>query len=526
MLNYVNYNGKTTTIDQKAYEISAGKWLTIDLGTDWYIDRKNTIGVKAQIVPGYAMRTYNGKTDMSDNSLGYSHLSYNRPTANNWLLCNFNFNAQHDFDTAGKTKLKFSADYYGPYYDVYKADYYNRFAGVDGVDTIVPQIFRTTNNVGINILAARLDFEKSFKNDLNFEAGLKQSNQSAWSDYTFENWSASTEDYVVDSIFTNKFKYNEQISAGYVSMDKQFKKINIRLGVRGENTNVQTESLTNSIKYTRQYFNVFPSISTDYNPSKNHAFSISYNRRINRPDYNSFNPFRSFNNILSSGEGNPYLLPVYDNNFSFNYVHKGKLSNTLSYANVENPIQNYTTQNDTTKEVIAHLINMKRLNIIRDNFFLRQDIKKWWTVSFLVGAYYIDYNGTVNGLNYAVKAIPWYTRLTHIFTVKENTKIEVSGFYWSPWLGNTTVFQHREGLSLAVKRSFFNKSLNVSIAANDVFFTEQFRQKADFQNQKWSLYEANDSRRLNVSLSYNFGKIKAQQRNTKENDEEKRRLGH
>jgi iron complex outermembrane receptor protein len=526
MLNHVTYNGNTTTMDQKAYQNEVQKYLIVDLGVDWYINKKNTIGVKAQAIPGYATRTYRGNTHMSTTTLGYNTLSYHRATINNWLLCNFNVNAEHVFDTSGTTKLKFSTDYYGPYDDTYKSDYESRFIGSGGMDTAMPISFRTTNSLGITIFASRFDFEKSFKKDLNFEAGIKYSDQTAWSDYTFENKNNLTGDYSIDSIYTNKFKYHEQISAAYFSFDKKYKKFDFRLGLRAENTDLQTESLTNSIKYTRHYFNVFPVIGADYNPNKNNAFSLSYNRRIDRPDYNSLNPFRSFNSVLSSGQGNPYLLPVYDNSFSFNYVYKGKMSNTFSYSSLQNPMQYSMKQNDSTKETVARLINMKELNIIRNNFFLRQEIAKWWIVSFLAGAYYIDYNGTVNGQSYKAQAIPWYTRLTNIFVIKKNTKIEVSGFYWSPWIGNTTVFQHREGLNLAAKRSFLNNNLNVSIALNDVFFTEQFRQKSDFQNQKWTLYEAHDSQRINVSVSYNFGKIKAQQRNTKENDEEKKRLGH
>lgn len=524
--NHITFNGNTTTLKQKAYEVDAANYLNADVGADWYINRKNTVGVKAQFLPGQAMRTFNGNTYMSDNDLGYNRLLYNRPIGNGWFFANFNINAEHVFDTVGNTKLKFSTDYYGPYDDNYYALYQNRFIGSNGVDTMSPQIFRSTNLIGINIFASRLDFETKFAKELSLEAGIKYSDQSAWSDYTLENQNELTGEFVVDSIFTNKFKYNEQISSGYVSMDKAYKKFNFRLGLRGENTNVQTESLTSSIKFTRNYFNIFPTLSLDYNPNRDHSLSLAYNRRINRPDYNSFNPFRQFNNILSSGEGNPYLMPTYDNNFNFNYVYKGKISNNLSYANVENPIQRFMTQNDSTKETVAHLTNMKQLNIIRYNLFVRQEIKKWWIVSFLAGGYYIDYNGTVNGINYAAQAIPWYTRLTNIFIIKKNTKIEVSGFYWSPWIGNTSVFLHREGLSIAVKQSLLKNSLNIAVSLNDAFFTEQFRQKVDFQNQKWVLVEAHDSRRLNVSISYNFGKIKAQQRNTKENDEEKRRLGH
>jgi outer membrane receptor protein involved in Fe transport len=523
MLNHVTYDNVVTTMDQKAYENDVARHMTVDLGMDWYMDRSNTIGVKAQLVPGHAARTYDGNTYMSDNSMGFERLVYNRPIINNWFYCNFNVNAEHLFDTLG-TKLKFSLDYYGPYSDINKATYQNKFLDRNDAEIFFEKSFKTSNYLGVNIWVPRLDFEKTFKHDLSLESGIKYSGQGAWSNYTMEDQMPSGV-YVINKQFTNNFRYNEQISSGYVSMDKKYKKFNFRAGLRGEYTDIHTASLTNGIAYTRQYFNMFPVLSADYNPSMGHALSLSYNRRINRPDYNSFNPFRSFNNILSSSEGNPFLMPVYDNNFNFSYIYKRSVFNYFSYANEQNPIFSYTSQNDTTKEMVTHYANLKELNVIRYNFFARYDVRKWWNVSFLLGAYYVDYSGLINGLNYTTKAVPWYTRLNSNFIVRENTKIEISGFYWSPWLGSATKYLERGGFSIAVKQSFLNKNLNLSIAMNDIFFTEQFRQKADFQNQKWTLYEAHDSRRLNISISYNFGRIKAEQRDTKENDEE-RRLKH
>lgn len=523
--NFYTFNGSTSSLLQKSYENDAGRSASIDLGLDWYLTKKITLGFKVQATPGSAMRTLKGQSTASDNKLGYRQMLYKRPNYNYWQYYNFNFNAERKLDTAGKEKIKFSTDYYGPYYDIYKADYQYRFLGSNGADTLLPQIFRTFNYIALNILALRLDYEKTFKKDLRLEAGIKQSNQVSGNNYVLENLDHGSGDFMRDTIFSNTFRYHEQISAAYVSIDKKLSQLNVVAGLRAENTDIHTESSKSAFNYQRQYFNLFPQISTDYNPDKNHSFSLSYNRRISRPDYNSFNPFRSFNNKLNSSEGNPYLLPIYENIVSFNYVYRSSISNNITFTHAQNPIFRYNTQNDSTREVVNHTQNMKDMDFVRYSFFLRRDLKKWWVISFLAGGYYIQYNGIVNGQYFSLQKIPWYSRLTSIFTLPKNTKLEVTGFYWSPWLGNTSVFQQRMGLSLAIKRSLVDDKLNISIAMNDVFFTETFSQSAKFQNQDWSLFESFDSRRLNISLSYNFGKIKVEQRSIKENEEEKRRLG-
>lgn len=521
----ISYNNTSTTLNERSYEIDAGKFLTANIGADWYINKKNTIGFKAQVIPGHALRTFNGNTQVSDSSLGYSKLLFNRPVENDWLLANYNINAEHLFDTLG-TRLRFSADYYGPYYDTYNGFYQNHFYSANDAEVTTPLQFKTTNTIGIQIMAARLDFEKKFKKGFRMETGLKQNHQDIISDYSFENWDALTGHYTTNSTYTNKFSYKENISAGYITLEKELKKANIQVGLRGENTDIHTNSLTNSIQYTRSYFNLFPVMSVDYNPGQDHALSFSYNRRIFRPNYNSYNPFRSFVNILSSSEGNPYLQPVYDNNFNFSYVYKRKISNFISFGHTQNPIYQYMTQNDSTKETISHVMNIKYANIIRYNLFVRQEVRKWWTVSFLAGAYYVDYSGTFNGISHYASAVPYYTRLTFLFLLKKDIKIETSGFYWSPWLGGASTFLSRGGLSWSVKKGFLDNTLFLSIGMNDVFFTEPFRSKSDIQGQDWTRLEAHDSRRFNVSLNYNFGKIKAQQRQVKDNEEVKGRLNH
>src|SRR6202007_1216013 len=133
------------------------------------------------------------------------------------------------------------------------------------------------------------------------------------SDYTFEDKDNTSGNYVLNSTYSNVFLYKEKVTAVYANVNKDFKKINVQIGLRGENTIIDAVSKTNSITYSRKYFNLFPMMSVEYKISDNHNLQFSCNKRINRPDYNNFNPFRTVKNILNVSVGNPYLRPEYSN---------------------------------------------------------------------------------------------------------------------------------------------------------------------------------------------------------------------
>jgi iron complex outermembrane receptor protein len=180
--------------------------------------------------------------------------------------------------------------------------------------------------------SALVDFEKELKKKFKLEAGLKHSYQVMSSDYYLKNMDYSTGAMVLDTAYSNVFNYKQNISAAYVNLTKDYKKISFQLGLRGENTIINTLSQRSAYDFNRQYFNIFPLISLDYKKSENHTFSISYNKRVNRPDYNSFNPFVVFLSTQTSYKGNPYLKPEYSHDFTFTHSYKSWLNNTVDFT--------------------------------------------------------------------------------------------------------------------------------------------------------------------------------------------------
>jgi hypothetical protein len=60
----------------------------------------------------------------------------------------------------------------------------------------------------------------------------------------------------------------------------------------------------------------------------------------------------------------------------------------------------------------------------------------------------------------------------------------------------------------------------------DIFYTMKFHTHAQFDNQDWNFYQHADPQRITFSVSYNFGKIKTEEREMNSNEEEKERMQH
>ncbi|MBP8033733.1 MAG: TonB-dependent receptor [Bacteroidia bacterium] len=514
--NTINYNGIETTVDQETVTKSHGHYETYNIGTDWFINKSNSIGIKINGAFGLGLDDHTTNTNISDNSLGYQNtiLYANKP--NPWIYPEFNLNTEHLFDTVG-TALHFSADY-KPYWDIYDANFNNQFIDATSSVSSTSSIYKTSNTLLFNTLSGLLDFEKELKHEFKIETGIKHSYQGMNSDYYLKNQDAITGQYLTNNLYSDVYDYTQHISAGYFNINKQHKKMSFQLGVRGENTYINTLSKSNHSGFNRQYFNLFPLASIDFKKSDNHNFSIAYNKRVNRPDYNLFNPFVVFNSALSSFQGNPNLKPEYSHDINFTYSYKTWMNHSFSYLRNLNNFLDYSSQSDTTKFNISSIINLKWAEIFNYNVFIQKDFTKWWTFNFNGSVFYINAKGVVNDKSYTINTVAFNPSIYSRFTLPKGFSIELNAWYLNPFLEGTYYTKSRSSVNMGIKKTWFDEKLSVSLAFNDIFFGEKRNTTSDYQNQHSVGYQSFDSRRVNLSLNYNFGKLKVEQRQAKDID--------
>ncbi|MBX3165176.1 MAG: outer membrane beta-barrel protein [Bacteroidetes bacterium] len=520
-------NVKNDTVLTRLYQDNKNKTVAKSgsafLGADWYINEKNVLGFKADRYFGNRFVNRHGLFTMQNSDMGYDLLPYFSDNTVNWSSYNVNVNYEHQFDTLG-TKLKIISDYNNADNDN-RGENNNRFLFFNETQAQPSLIYNSKNLNGVYVWANQLDFEKKFSKTCEFEAGAKYSYQNLFSNYDLQQQNQNTLIYETDTAFSNQFVYNEQIQAAYANLKKEDKKFTYNFGLRAENTLIKSHSITRGINYDRNYFSLFPLLSADYTHNGNHSYSASFNRRLDRPQYYLFNPYRQFySNILLSGQGNPNLKPTYSNQLSLTHNYKGKIINALYYTVLQNFQLQYSTLNEQTKALIWQQGNLKYGNFFDWNLSVNLEPKKWWIFSASSNVYLIHYQGMLNDKNYNVSAFSCSMWAYNQFKLGKTLSLTVDGWASSPFLWGIFLTKARGMLNIGFKKTFFKNTLEASISAQDVLNTFNLHNVVKYQNQDYYTLDRYDTRRINFGLTYNFGKIKVQQRKSAGNTEEKKRM--
>ena len=160
------------------------------------------------------------------------------------------------------------------------------------------------------------------------------------------------------------YKAKENIYAAYVRWDQDFNdKLSMVVGVRFENTHIDytgnrvldEEELESEINTTNTYTNILPSLTLQYNATKDLVLKAAATTALARPNYYALAPY--VNNVASDMEitaGNPNLDVTYSYNYDFmaeNYFKSvGLISGGVFYKKLNDFIYNYSDSNYSTEK--------------------------------------------------------------------------------------------------------------------------------------------------------------------------------
>ena len=134
------------------------------------------------------------------------------------------------------------------------------------------------------------------------------------------------------------------------------------MGLRSENTNAKGNQLTTNTIFIRNYTQLFPTFYLQYSANEKNQFVINYGRRINRPDYQSLNPFIHFLDGIHLKKAILTLKPQISQNIELTHTYKGFLTTTLNYTSTNNIIQEVIEQNQATNETFIKQANIASLH--------------------------------------------------------------------------------------------------------------------------------------------------------------------
>ncbi|HSC39027.1 MAG TPA: outer membrane beta-barrel family protein, partial [Chitinophagaceae bacterium] len=436
-----------------------------------------------------------------------------------------NVNYKHSFDSAGR-ELTADLDYLG-YSNGSKSmlvtDVY------DAGNTKTGNLTLRGNIPGIiNIYTLKSDYAQPFKKDLRLEAGFKVSyvNNNNKVIYDRDNGAG----WVPDAR-SNQFVYTENINAAYVSVNKKWNKWSTQAGLRVENTNSKGRQVTNDSSFNRHYTSLFPTVYVNYEADKNNTFTVSYGRRIERPNYQDLNPFVWFLDSLSYRQGNPYLLPQYSNNFELRHTLKGGLSTSVNYAITDNVISQILKQNTADRITFLTTDNVARFRSM--GFSINAPFKpaKWWNVNAFfnlfnnkyTGSYFNSFTGKNDPLDIAYTS--YMVNVSNTFTFKKGWSGELSGFYRAKNVDQLSVGDPMYFMSLGAQKTIMRGNGTLRMNIRDPFHWQVYKGSTVYSDIDVRVYNKWDNRSLTVSLSYRFGKStvpQARRRNSGAADEQNR----
>lgn len=263
----------------------------------------------------------------------------------------------HAFDTTGR-ELNISADILG-YRNYGHADFNSRFYGNSGNEIGSPFYQQNLAETDINIYVAQVDYTHPIGKKYKIETGLKSSFVETDNNLLFDIYDNGS--WKNDTTRSNRFIYKEQINAAYAQGAADFGKTQIQVGLRVEQTTADGQSPTTGQNLKRTYTQLFPSLYFSHKFNDKNTINLSYNRRINRPDYENLNPFLYYLDQFTYRVGNPYLQPEIAHTVEATHSFMDFIFTTVGASRTFDGIMDVTDQNDSTGATFQTTTNLNQV---------------------------------------------------------------------------------------------------------------------------------------------------------------------
>jgi outer membrane receptor protein involved in Fe transport len=494
-------------------------------GADYFLDDKNTIGFLLNGNTGkytHDSRTSNILRDNQTSTIISDAMSHNYDKQS-WENLSYNLNYLHQFNKEGQT-LNIDADYASNTFNS-QLNLNTRYKGSSG-----NYDGQSSNRRGYapsltNVYVGKVDYAHPLGEKLKLETGLKSSFVNADNNLRYDTLQNNT--WVKDANSSSHFKYQEQIHAGYLSLNNDFKYFSLQVGLRAEYTNSRGHQITSDSLVHRSYFQLFPSVFITKPMSQHHQLQLAYSRRIERPSYDDLNPFRVFRDPFLFYQGNPFLRPELTGTLQLSHSYKQKYITAVSYNRTKHVINWAPGQIDSLSTTFSQPINLKSFVNYGISFTISADFLNWWTGTHFANFYHNAYKGEHQGKSFDNALASFSLNTQNTFKLGSGYSAELSAFYEAKSVYGISSQKAFYAVSAGFQKNMFNQKATLKLLINDIFQTVKYRRTSQFDNIDMKTNIFIDSRRAILSFSYNFGNqdIKRRDRKAASEDEQGRVKG-
>ncbi|MFD1163136.1 MULTISPECIES: TonB-dependent receptor domain-containing protein [Hwangdonia] len=479
------------------------KFANILIGTDYHINANNVItlsGSYAYEVEDQFSKTNFSQTDAS-NSATDSWLRNEITEADNPKL-RYELQYKKNFKRHKDQSLLFSA-----LGNSFRKDQFSDFENtvVLGNDDDFKQ--KTRTDYTLEDYTFKLDYTHPFLEKYTIETGSQYvinsvSNDFAVSDLVNDEW-------INNPDLTNVFDFNQKVLGIYTTAAYEGDTWGIKLGVRLENTNLDTLLQTTNEQNGDNYTNLFPSIHTSYKINDNFSLQAGFSKRIRRPGLRELNPFSNIRNNFSISTGNPDLKPEYTDSYEITSIHKiGKTTLNFSLYN------RYTVDVVERISTFSNNVSTSRPENVGTNTTTGFEANgkyaptNWFSVNGDFNINYFYRKGVFETVSFDFKGNQWATSLTTKFKLPSEFDLEISGDYRSRYKTVQNEIADNFFTDMGLRKKILKGKVILNLSIRDVFASridESTTNQPDFY-----LFNSRKRGRFVIfGVSYGFGKGEA-----------------
>ena len=490
------------------------------MGIDYQINAKSTFGV---LITGFnnqapANRNVNinfintpkTTSDSSLNSFMVKYVQWNNGTINYFKK----------IDSTGRT-FKIDVDYLNN--DNKTIESFEIKRSYSNIPNSSYSYFRNNLPLKVEIASANIDYVNPISEGRELSVGAKSRITWLLNDTRFEIPQNDT--WQTDLSRTNLFKFRENVNALYVNYKTKFNNINLIVGLRGEHTAIDGNSITKQEVFTQNYFQLFPNITLQRKYGKDHEAKISYQKSIGRPSYNQFNPFLAYYDNYNLSKGNPNLKPTLYHNIDLTYSFKDEFFVGIG-VNINDGMISYLPRQEG--QILAYVY--ENFGFGEDYYFYTDYIKspvKWWQTNNSLGIYYQKMKGDYANATYQYQT-PYYAFYSiNTFIIGEGYNAELAGYYKSDGLYGMYAVKGFLHFETGISKSILNGKGSLKLSITDIFNGYRGGWDVKFSNLDLSARRKDETRFIKLNFTYRFGNTNVKRSRNRQSglNEDSKRLG-
>ncbi len=524
----LNYTNNETQDDYFDYKLQNGYRIDMEnpaknklesigfmAGLDYNISEQHTLAVL--VTGNNSQRDVNGESTsnialIADNEL--IEILYAQ-TIQDFKSRNWQYNLNYSFDPNENFNLSTDLNF-GTFTNRGNSFQPNTYYEPDGITVIRDNDFLDKRDTDINIFAGKIDAEKSM-GQLSLSGGVKVSLIETINDFTL--FDLENDPPTPDPDNSNTFTYTEDVLAAYAQVSSE---LGLRwrydLGIRYEYTfsegilKSQQDVENNRVK--RSYGNIFPTIGLTYeDKDRELMLSVSYGKRVARPNYQNLNPFEYRLSELSILRGNPFLLPSFTNQYQVAYSVKNRLTGTIGYSKQTDYAAEILQIVDETVTILQPE-NMQDIDGFFTTISYPIEILPLWDIR-MTGSYnYSKFSGEFETTSVDLEAHVYTFMVLNNIKLTDNFRANINFMYNSPWVWRGSIdIAEFYNLSFGLTHDFFNKTLQLRITGTDILNTaSDFNYIGDYGDLYVDGIWSGDMSRFGAGLTWKFGNQQLKER--------------